>query len=241
MKCFPNLVLIFVVLFFLSSCYSSRGGSAEDRKTRKTTLTGVTPTIKNPSRGVINASGDGLTPGIGSANGAGSEENAIQIANNAILKAKTAFNVPSAKLDSLSSSDFVITSAIGITTQISINKMATQKANSKRIKAFAERVLKSSQEMQKELKLLSIRKNVVWPDSVSSGFQTVQAGMQASKDDFDLNYLQMMIDMQRRSIRSFESANTMKDSSIKVFIGKYLPMLKVQLLELQELSAALNK
>jgi hypothetical protein len=93
MKSLRVLSIVSVLLFLLSSCSSSRNTTdASGRK--KTKVTGLRPNVRTPSTGVINATGDNLTPGINSVNrnGAGSEENAATIANAAISRANSGIN-----------------------------------------------------------------------------------------------------------------------------------------------------
>lgn len=82
-----RLVTVFGVLgVFMFSCSAPiRSGSNSKRKTK---ITGVDPKVTTPSKAVINATGDGLTPGINSANarGIGSEPNARAIADQAIAR-----------------------------------------------------------------------------------------------------------------------------------------------------------
>lgn len=90
-----HLIFVFSIIAFTVSCSTSRN-PAEKGGSTKTKITGVRPNVRNPSTGVINATGDNLTPGINSVNrnGAGSEENASAIANNAINKANSELKNP---------------------------------------------------------------------------------------------------------------------------------------------------
>lgn len=93
---------ITLVSLSLSAC-SSRRSSEGSRKTR---VTGVDPKVTNPSRAVINATGDGMSPGINSSQrGVGSEPNARAIADQAIARANNVSRESVVKVDPIRVTD----------------------------------------------------------------------------------------------------------------------------------------
>lgn len=232
MKNLQNYAILMLFISFLYACSTSRNSSKEGRKPGRSTITGVTPTIKNPSRGVINASGDGLTPGIGRSNGAGSEENAANIANNAIFKANAAFRIPEQKFDSLTDEDFLSTGFVSETKEIKMSRVAQQKTNNKKIKNYASMIINDHQQIQNDLKKLSEGKNIKLQDSISGNVETNGT----AEGDFDLEYVEMMIAGHRNEVKLFEAGSKSKDPEIRAFAVKYLPMLRMHLSEAQELT-----
>jgi putative membrane protein len=243
MKSLHSYAILMLTISFLYACSTRRNTSEDNRKTGKPTITGVTPTIKNPSRGVINASGDGLTPGIGSSNGAGSEENATNIANNAISKANAAFRIPQQKFESLTDEDFLNRGFVSEMTEIKMSRLAQQKTSNKKIKNYASMILNDHQQIENELKKLSADKKIKLSDSINGGMQTIKTAanqLNSSTEDmernFDLEYVQMMIAGHRNAVNLFEAGSKSKDPEIRAFAIKYLPMLRMHLSEAQELT-----
>lgn len=243
MKIFQILAVISLFTCVTYSCSISRSSSSADNKKQKSKITGVTPTVKNPSRGVINASGDGLTPGIGPSNGIGSEENATNIANNAIFKANAAFRAPQQKKDSLANEDFINNSAALEMMEINISKVAQQKTNNKKIKEYATMSLNDHLQIQNDLKRLYISKNIKLTDVIHSDLRKIKTATDqlntsadGGKGDFDFNYVQMTIETHQKNVKLFEDGIQSGDPAIRVFAAKYLPLLRNHLSAAQALT-----
>lgn len=220
---------IFAVLTLLSclvcSCSSTRSSSGEEGKKRKK-ITGVTPGIKNPSRGVINASGDGLTPGIGQSNGAGSEENAASIANNAIVRANAAVKGSLQGLALLKDEDLLSRIAAGQQMEIGLSSAVQNTTKKKEIRDYAVMVWNDHAALQQELKRLSVQKNIV----LATGVRLNVSGKT------DLEFVQMMIEGNQNLVALYNVASKSSDAAIKEFALKQLPILKKHLEAAQELT-----
>lgn len=224
-----QLLSSLAILTSLAYACASRNSSRDGEQKRKPAITGVTPTIKNPSRGVINASGDGLTPGIGRSNGAGSEENAANIANNAIAKANVGVKISQNNLSSLSDE-----ALIG---RISARQESMEKTSSEilkvtrneQIKRYAEMMVNEYGQVKNQLKKLSAVKSI----SLSSASQEKTTSA-AGKSDFD--YVQKTIEDQQYMVLLFTVASQSKDTGIREFGIKYLPLVKKQLEDARELT-----
>jgi predicted outer membrane protein len=244
MKNLPLLTIFSIMVSLLSSCASSRNTSAEARP-KKSKITGVRPNVKTPSIGVINASGDALTPGINSANrnGAGSEENATSIANNAITKANFAVRRPQLKLDTIAGQDFINRISVIDNREMKMSQLALEKSASQKVKDYAAMTIKSHQELQNDLNKLSADAAVKGAELIITSLQFANASAGGvkpsageSKANFDIGYIQTTIEDYQALIRLLEAGNRSKDAGITAFSAKYLPVLRQHLSAAQDLT-----
>lgn len=242
MKSLPLLAIFSITICLSSSCSSSRNSAAKPKKSK---ITGVRPNVKTPSIGVINASGDALTPGINSVNrnGAGSEENATAIANNAIIKANTAVRRPQLKLDTITGQDFISRISAIDKRETKMSQLALEKSASQKVKDYAVMTIKSHQQLQNDLDKLSANAAVKGAELIITSLQFIQApagGVKSSagenKADFDTGYIQTTIEDYQAFIRMLEAGSRSKDASISAFAIKYLPVLRQHLSAAQDLT-----
>ncbi|HKG08653.1 MAG TPA: DUF4142 domain-containing protein [Pedobacter sp.] len=236
-----SLYATLAAFVFLCACSSSRKSATEQGSKRKTTLTSVKPNVKNPNRAVLNASGDGLTPGITQNNGAGSEENAANIANNAITKASVAARTAQQKMGTISDEDFLNKAAVSEMMDILIARNIQKTTGNKKIMDYAAMIIKDHQQIQNELKQIITDKHVVLADSVNANLQSIQTAADKINSSVtagkgDLEYVQLAIADHQKAIRIFEAGSRSKDPVISQFAAKYLPMLKKHLEDAQELT-----
>jgi len=227
------------IITILCSCSSRR--SPEGKKTR---ITGLSPATKNPSVGVVNASGDALTPGINSANSnsAGSQENAAQIANNAIMKASSSVR-DQLGLYAMTGQDFISRATSSDDWEIEVGKLALEKSANAKIREYAATVLKDHQEIREALSKLAsggtkLSDTLITSLQASSRNIRQTAMPQAGSAAFDASYITMTIQDHRELIRLFEAAGRAKDETVSAFAKKYLPVLRKHLADAQELTKA---
>lgn len=230
MKSFRRIAFLILSLCLGYACSTSRKSTEDGSKPRKTPVTGVKPAITNPSRGVINASGDALTPGIGQTNGAGSEENANNIVNNAISKANDLVKMSAMNIDSIREIDFMRTITSTQAIELRLSKQALEKSGNKKIKNFAAMIVTDHPQMQNDLKQLSNGKSVLLLAGQAKK-------VQGTENNFDFEYVQTMITSSQKNISFFERASRSKNSGIKAFALKQLPVLKKHLSAAQELTS----
>jgi predicted outer membrane protein len=201
--------------------------------------------VKTPSIGVINASGDALTPGINSANrnGAGSEENATAIANNAITKANTAVRRPQLKLDTITGQDFINRISAIDDREVKISKLALEKSASQKVKDYAAMTIKSHQQLRNDLDKLSANVAVKDTELIITSLQFIKAsegGVKSpageNKANFDTGYIQTTIEDYQTFIRMLEAGSRSKDAGISAFSAKYLSVLRQHLSAAQDLT-----
>ncbi|WP_316811634.1 DUF4142 domain-containing protein [Pedobacter heparinus] len=225
-------IRIFAILALLScliySCLSSRNTSGEEGKKRKK-ITGVTPGIKNPSRGVINASGDGLTPGIGQSNGAGSEENAASIANNAIARANALVKINPQQLAALTDEELLNRMVLSQQTEVQLSGGAQRRTANVKIAAYATMILNDHTQLKSELKKLAA-------GNIGLETSTTSEGLSGT----DLQFVQKMIASNQGMIALYTAAGKAKDQAIREFALKNLPVLRKHLEAAQELTKSVK-
>jgi putative membrane protein len=232
MKYTTTFTLVVLTVCGLSACSSSRNADG----TRKKKVTVLTPKTKTPGRGIVNAAGDGLTPGINSAttNGAGSRENAENIANQAILKATAGLRPSLQKTDSLTASSLIDRLTENETLILNWSKIAKDKSTVSKIKEYAVGVVADHQQFQKEIGALAAAKNL----GKISG--SISSSVVEPKGDFNLWYVQLMIERKRKQLSTLVTASRSKDEVIRNFAVKYLPVVRKQLDDAQDLTKVVS-
>jgi predicted outer membrane protein len=207
------------------SCSSSRNSSGEEKK-KRTKITTINAGLKNPSSSVINASGDGLSQGINQSRGAGSKENATNIAFSAIEKANAIAKAKLQNLESMSDKELISTIAALQQVEITVSNNTRQTTTNDKIKDYALLVFNDHTEIKKELDKLSTKKNVALAP---------QASLKGAPKT-DLAFVKMMIESNRNIIELFTAASNSKDADLRTFSLKQLPVLKKHLEAAQELT-----
>lgn len=214
-----------IILSCLGYSCASRNTRDSDRQ-RKPVVTGITPSIKNPSRGVINASGDGLTPGIGKSNGAGSEENAANIANNAIARANAVVKNSPQNLAMLTDEELLNRMALSQQLETSLNIAVEKTISQSKIRDYAIMALSDYAKLRQELNKLSTQKNIV----------LVPGARLNISGKTDLEFVQLIIEGNQNLIALYNAASKSSDTAIREFALKQLPTLKKHLEAAQELT-----
>lgn len=207
------------------SCSSSRNASAEGKK-KRTKITTITPGLKNPSRSVVNASGDGFSQGINQTRGAGSNENANNIAFDAIERANAIAKAKMQNLESMTDKELISTIAALQQMEISVSNNTSKSTSNDKIKEYALLVFNEHTEIKKDLDKLSTQKNVPLAP---------QASLKGAPKT-DLAFVKMMIESNRNLIQLYTAAGNSKDADIRAFSLKQLPVLKKHLEAAQELT-----
>ena len=225
------LLLAFSISFsILSSCSSRRSSSSSNDG--KSGVTSLKPTTGRPSKAVINASGDGLTPGINPHNRTtgSSKEQATAIANDAIYKANNLANNRMLRLDTLSATELINRLSASNKRQMKITAIAQKEDENEKAKEYASMIMKDHQQLQADLdklngssspKIIVPRSNVYNP-----------SGQQRNTSE----YIQMTIEDHQNMIRLLEAARISDNAPLSAFAAKYLQVLKRHLSAAQELT-----
>ena len=232
-----NLVLLLafgISVGILSSCSSRRNSSSSDDTKRKGII-GLKPTTGRPSTAVINASGDGLTPGVNSHNRTtgSSKENAVAIANEAISKANSLTNNMTRMLDTLSGKEFLRRFAASNKRQMKITATAQKEGESQKIKEYASMIMKDHQQLQRDLDKLTGSFAFEKLDLVVTRSKALNSDAQHRNSS---EYIQMTIEDHQNMIRLLEAARVSDDASLSTLANKYLPILKKHLSAAQDLT-----
>lgn len=139
-------------------------------------------------------------------------------------------------------SKFVVEAASGGMMEVQAGQLAQQKAMSPRVKAFGEMMVADHTKADEALKALASTKNVMLPGSLGEDHQKHVNDLQKKTgNDFDKEYMSMMVDDHKKDISDFEDAsNKATDLDIKSFAAKTLPTLRMHLDSAQAIKAALK-
>lgn len=217
----------------LASCSTPKNVSGDDD---------IRPRIKRPTRSIINASGDGLTPSVNPLNGnqGTGGGNAVMISNEAINKAKINYQAQTLKSDSISAKDFLHQASTHLIMETNISKIALDNTNNNQIKDYAGKVIASNGLIRSALKKLAANLNVNLTDTNNINVSRMQALTTAKDNDgtnaFNFNYVQLMIDDQRNAIGLFEAVKNSKEPQVVAFANKHLPLLQQNFTAVQELT-----
>lgn len=234
MKTFVLVLAFSISIGILSSCSSRRSSSSSDNSKRKG-ITGLKPTTGRPSAAVINASGDGMTPGINPLNRTtgSSKEQATAIANDAISKASAVAMSPMPRLDTLTGTELTSRLSASNTRQIKITVQAQKEAESKKIRDYASMIIKDHQQLQTDLDKLSSGSGTNDEALIVTRLRAVDPASQHRNTN---EFIQMTIEDHQNMIRLLEAGSRSANPALKGFAVKYLPMLKKHLSAAQDLT-----
>jgi len=129
-------------------------------------------------------------------------------------------------------SDFATEAASGGMMEVQLGKLAQQKAQNKRVKAFGAMMVKDHTQANNELKAIAGRQNIALPDSMSNDKkQHVDDLSKKTGKDFDKAYMDMMVDDHKEDVDKFKNAaaQDVKDTAVKAFAAKSVPILQKHL------------
>jgi putative membrane protein len=127
--------------------------------------------------------------------------------------------------------DFAAEAASGGMTEVELGKLAQRKAHNKRVKSFGAMMVMDHSKANGKLAALAASKKITLPNVPNATDQKVIDKLsKLSGKDFDMAYINDMIDDHKNDIKVFEAATKhCKDPDIKAFATKTLPRLKAHL------------
>lgn len=139
--------------------------------------------------------------------------------------------------------DFMVKAASGGLTEVALGKIALNNAASEHVKDFGQMMITDHTKANNELIALAKKKNIAIPSVPGSDEQRDIDKLQQEKGkDFDKDYVNMMIDDHKKDIKEFQDeADNAKDSAIKAFAQKTLPVLQKHLDHIQAIDSAMTK
>lgn len=127
--------------------------------------------------------------------------------------------------------DFAIKAAEGGLFEVQLGKIAAGRAVNQDVKEFAAMMVKDHGLANQELTALAKAKNIVLPTALGRDNQDdLREFNVKAANEFDEDYIERMIEDHERTIKIFERASSQsKDSEVKAFADKQLPIFKKHL------------
>jgi len=139
-----------------------------------------------------------------------------------------------------STRQFMQDAATGGTAEVTLGRMAANKAASAQVRAFAERMVKDHGAANDELMELAKKKGVSLSTQLDPKHQAVVDRLgKLSAPELDREYMQAMVDDHQADVAKFErEAKGGRDADVKAFAERTLPTLRRHLELAQETSRA---
>jgi putative membrane protein len=124
--------------------------------------------------------------------------------------------------------EFAVEAANGGMAEVALSKIAAEKATDPKVKAFAKQMVTDHSKANEELKTLATSKNITLPSAPNEEKQKAAADLGSkSGSDFDKAYISQMKKDHDQTVKLFEDAQKeVKDTELKAFIDKTLPVIK---------------
>lgn len=126
---------------------------------------------------------------------------------------------------------FMEKAAMGGMVEVEMGRLAQQKGTSQQVKDFGARMVQDHGAANNELMQLASKKGLQMPsDAGSAHKRDVQKLSGLSGAQFDREYMAHMVKDHRKDVSDFEKASkSAKDSDVKAFAAKTLPVLQEHL------------
>lgn len=126
---------------------------------------------------------------------------------------------------------FVRKAAEGGMAEVKLGQLALEKASSKVVKEFGERMVKDHSKAGDDLKEVASKKGITLRDSLNATDKALYDRLsKLSGDDFDKAYMQAMIKDHEEDVAEFRrESQSAKDPDIRQFTSKTLPTLEEHL------------
>jgi len=135
-------------------------------------------------------------------------------------------------------SKFVKDAAIGGMTEVSLGKLAQEKASSDAVKQFGQKMIDDHSKAGEKLKEAATKASINVPDSIDSKHQArIDKLSKLSGADFDKAYLKDQLKDHQEDVRAFErEAQNGSEPAVKEFAAKTLPTLQEHLSMVKDLN-----
>jgi putative membrane protein len=122
---------------------------------------------------------------------------------------------------------FVSTAAQDGMVEVELGKLASAKAQSPKVKAFANRMVTDHGKANTELEVLARGKGLQVPKKLDAQHQSMVDMLNGELDlEFDAAYMQHMAKAHAKAVALFERASRLNDPELAGFAQKTLPMLQ---------------
>ncbi len=138
--------------------------------------------------------------------------------------------------------DFAVKAVNGNLMEIEMGKYASTHASDQSVKQFAQTAVKIHSGFDKELKSLSMSKNISLPDSTGNrNLDKIEDIMKKTGKDFDKAYMNRVVSDHKNDVSLFENAaSDLKDSAFKAFASNTLATIKKHLSDAEAIMKAKN-
>jgi putative membrane protein len=138
--------------------------------------------------------------------------------------------------------NFLMKAAGGQMAEIALGKMATERAESEKVKQFGSRMVEDHQKAKQEVTQLASQAGVELPASIPAMHkEKAQQLSQLSGKEFDRAYIKDMLRDHMKDVVEFEhSAMELKDPKVKQWASATLPVLKEHLQMVKSLASDLG-
>jgi putative membrane protein len=129
------------------------------------------------------------------------------------------------------SSEFAVDAANAGMKEVAMGKLAQEKGQSERVKAFGTMMVNDHTKTADELKALAAKKSITLPAELSTDDKKHMDDMaKKTGKDFDKHYIDMMVDGHKDVVSKFEKASdNVTDEELKTWARNTLPTLKAHL------------
>lgn len=129
------------------------------------------------------------------------------------------------------SSQFAVDAANAGMKEVAMGKLAQEKAQNERVKAFGTMMVNDHTKAGDELKALAAKENITLPAELSTEDKKhIDDMAKKTGKDFDKHYIDMMVDGHEKVVSEFEKASdNVTDDALKTWARNTLPTLKAHL------------
>ncbi|MEO5979043.1 MAG: DUF4142 domain-containing protein [Chryseolinea sp.] len=136
---------------------------------------------------------------------------------------------------------FLVKSADARMMGASEGKLALQKSANASIKKYGQLMIDDQRMLLAKIKSLASKKGISLPAKISDKKEDGREDLaKEGVEDFDKKFVKMMIIDHERDIKLFDKATTSTDPDIRVFAGKYLPLIKSHLEKIEAIKDELK-
>jgi len=122
--------------------------------------------------------------------------------------------------------DFIEQAAVGGMMEVELGNLTTQKSKSPQIIKFAKQMITDHTKANRELSAIAQGMGMKLPGALPAAEQSHLAAMrQMEGNEYDQNYMDMMVNDHAKTIDLFNGATRFEDGKIKDFAVKTLPVL----------------
>ena len=137
-------------------------------------------------------------------------------------------SLPAVAQMSAADKSFATNAAAGGLAEVSLGKLATQKATSEKVRAFGQQMVTDHTQANQELMQLAQKEHLTLPKQPTAQQQADERKLRSENGPaFDTAYMRDMLQDHRKDVAEFQKeAQNGRDPGLKAFAQKYLPILQ---------------